>query len=381
MRTKNLLTVLALVTQIPGLLSQEIPKAKFERDAVTAGQTLKLKVTFPEALSYAAAVLVYFGFKSNNGAVPRDYPEEIPCNGIGQAGSKDMVLTCHIPIDQLGGTYQVLQFRLGPPPGGSHWRLLQVPIPDFEVLPVEDKNVYPTTAAVSISLDQKQALQNGAIKIDALLDRLNARVEGNAAETKDLKEYLSTTASTAQGELEHIRVQYRKTLPSGKSEPIFFEDFDRQLTAFIVGVSAPKTVDFGEQKSQAVHFMPVQLSSRETVTVHPTPLDGSLGPFASVLVHLLVNLRDAFNTVAQRGTDEFTISLRSVPPGAVVSYKRLGEKYQDYSSPTNVDQATFPYAMWTFRFTINHCDVFKKPNPYVEQSPNLTVLMRDCVKR
>ena len=381
MRTKYLLTVLALVTQIPVLLSQEIPKATLDRDTVTAGQTLTLKVTFPEAPSYAAAVVVYFDFKRINGAIPQDIPEEIGCRGTGQAGSKDMVISCPIPIDQGGGIYQIGQFRLGPPPGGSHWRFLKVPVPDFEVVPVEDKNVYPTTAAVSISLDQKQALQNGAIKIDALLDQLNARVEGNAAETTDLKTYLSNTAATAKGELEHIRAQYRQTLPSGKKEPIFFEDFDRQLTAFIAGVGAPKTVSLQQHNPQTAHFMLVQLSSSETVTVHPTPLDGSLGPFVSNLVQLLVNLRDALNTISQRGTDEFTISLRSTPPGAAISYKRIGEDYQDYSSPTNVDQATFPYAMWTFRFTINHCDVIKKPNPYIEQSPNLTVSMLDCVKR
>lgn len=373
--------MLALASYVSVARAQESPKVTLNRAKITAGQTLKLSVMFPEAPSYAATIQMNFGCRRNVGAVPQDTPSEISCIGTGKAGSRNVNISCQIPFDQGGGVYQLEQFRLGPPPGGSRWRILKSSVPDFEVIPAEDKNVYPTSATASISLDQKQVLQNGAMKVDALLDQLNARVEGNSAETKDLKAYLSNMAGTAKGELEHIRAQYRQTLPSGKKEPIFFEDFDRQLTAFIAGVGAPKTVNLQQHNPQTAHFMLVQLSSSKTVIVHPMPLDGSLGPFASNLVQLLVNLRDAFNMIAGTGSDTFTISLRSTPPGASISYKRIGEDYQDYSSPTDVDQATFPYAMWTFRFTIDHCDVIKKPNPYIERSPNLTVSMLDCVKR
>ncbi len=381
MRAKYLLAILFLVGQIPALLSQGIPTATLDRDRVTAGDTLELKVTFSEAPSYAATVQVYFDYKRTNGTNQQDTPAEIYCGGTGKAGSKQMEVSCRIPFDQGGGIYHLTVFRLLPPPGGSHVRDLNVAIPDFEVVPLEDKNVYPKTAVASISLDQKQVLQNGAIKIDTLLDQLNTRVEGNSAETADLKAYLYNVASTGKAELEHTRAQYRQTLPSGKAEPIFFEDFDRQFTSFIEGVGAPKTASLQEQNPQSAHFMLAQLSSTETIIVHPTPLDGSLGPFVSNLAQLLANLRDAYHMIIRTGSDTFTISLRSTPPGAAISYRRIGEAYQDYSSPTDVDQATFPYAMWTFRFTINHCDVIKRPNPYIEQSPNLTVSMLDCVKR
>jgi hypothetical protein len=251
-------------------------------------------------------------------------------------------------------------------------------LPDFEVIAVEDKNVYPKEAIASISLDQKQILQSGASKIGVLLDRLNTKVEGHAAETNDLKTYLGDMATTAKAELEKSRVQYRQTLPNGKAEPIFFEDFNRQFAAFIIDVRSPRSSNLREQRA---HLQFVQLSSSETVTVFPTPLDGSLGPYVSTLAHLLINLKDGFNMIAETGSETFTISLRSTPPGAAIAYKRIGEGYQDYSSPTDVDQATFPYAMWTFKFTLNHCDVVKHPNPYIEKSPNLTVSMQECQKR
>lgn len=381
MGTKYLLAILALVSHVSVIRAQEIPTVTLDRAKITAGQTLKLTVTFPEAPSYAAPVLIYFSCRRINGAVPQDTPNEINCSGTGQAGSRNVNVSCQIPFDQGGGVYQLEQFRLGPPPGGSHWRFLKISVPDFEVIPAEDKNVYPTTATASISLDQKQVLQNGAMKVDTLLEQLDTKVEGNAAETKNLKTYLSRMATTAKGELEDVRGQYRQTLPTGKAEPIFFEDFDRQFTAFIVDVRAPKSANLQEQNLNSAHLLHIQLSSNQTVIVHPTPLDGSLGPYVSNLAQLLVNLRDAFNMIAGTGSDTFTISLRSTPPGAAISYRRIGEDYQDYSSPTDVDQATFPYAMWTFRFSMNHCEVIKKPNPYIERSPNLTVSMLGCEKR
>jgi hypothetical protein len=89
----------------------------------------------------------------------------------------------------------------------------------------------------------------------------------------------------------------------------------------------------------------------------------------------------SFNKVASTGSDTFTISLKSSPAGATITYSRVGEKPLEYSSPTDVEQATFPYAMWTFNFTMGLCSVAKKPNPYIEKSPNLNVQMTNCSKK
>jgi hypothetical protein len=56
----------------------------------------------------------------------------------------------------------------------------------------------------------------------------------------------------------------------------------------------------------------------------------------------------AFLRIAESGSTNFYLSLKSTPPGTAVSYMRIGEAYQDYSSPTDVDQANFPHALWTF---------------------------------
>jgi len=233
----------------------------------------------------------------------------------------------------------------------------------------------------SISLDQKQILQNGAAKVDLILDQLAARVDERAAETRALRDYLATVATTARGALEQTRTQYRASLPVGKDEPIFFEDFDRQFRVFIIEANAPTTASDDRVNHGSVGLLNVQLSNSESITVRPSPLDGSVGPFVSTLVTLLTNLRDAYHKIADTGSDTFTMSLKSSPPGAAISYRRVGEKYQDYSKPTDVEQATFPYAMWTFRFVLGKCEVVKYPNPYIETSPNLSVEMQNCSRK
>ena len=185
---------------------------------------------------------------------------------------------------------------------------------------------------------------------------------------------------TGREDLGRVRAKYQESVSKGKTEPIFFEDFDRQFQAFIIEARAP--TDAGDEVSRlsAAHFERIQFSNNETVTVRPTPLGGSLGPYLSTLVELLTNLRDAYRMIADTGSDTFSISMKSTPQGATISYKRVGEEYQEYSSTTDVGQATFPYALWTFRFTIGHCEIVKHPNPYIEKSPNLNVQMRNCRK-
>ena len=129
------------------------------------------------------------------------------------------------------------------------------------------------------------------------------------------------------------------------------------------------------------HLQLVQLSKNETVTVSPNNLGSSLGPFVSKLAKLMGDHVAAFLLIGQSGAATFTISLRSTPSGASISYKRIGEDYQDYSKTTDIDQATFPYALWTFRFTLGKCVVVKAPDPYIEKSPNLNASMLNCIKK
>jgi hypothetical protein len=380
MRAKYLLVAVTLMACRTRVSSQETLRGTLDYDRITAGEHFPLHISFPEAPTYAGNLQVYFRFKATNTVTPQNRPNDIVCTGKTGAGLKEEDLDCSIPIDQAGGTYEYVEFDLGPPPNGSQWRHLKLSVPDIEVIPIEDKNVYPTSAVATISLPQRQLLTSGASKFGTLLDQLNTRVEDHSAETAELKAYLLGVATTGKSELGKIREQYRRLLSKDTKEPIFFEDFDRQFDDYIAGLRAPKSASVKDQSGESAHLQFVQLAKQETVIVHPSSTDDSLGPFVGNLTALLANVRDGLKQIADSQSDTFTISLKSTPPGATISYKRLCEPYQDYSSPTDVEKATFPYAMWTFRFTVKDCCIIKKPNPYIEKSPNLDPPMNECLK-
>ena len=377
-----IVAVLLLASRLSVIQAQEIGVGSLDHDRITAGQTFQLTVTFPTAPTYQGYAVVLFDYKPVNGIVPPQSPIEFGCRGDTRLASREVVLSCSVPIDTDGGTYEVRNpLQLGPPPGATRIKYVKVKVPDIDVMPVQDTNVYPTTAAGTISLDQQQILQSGAAKIEVLLDQLNTRVDHSAAETSDLKVYLSKLAKTSQGELEKSRSAFRATLPKDAPEPIFFEDFDRQYAALIVEINAPQNTGIEMHPTGVPRLQMIQLSTNQTVTVRPPQFGGSLGPLVSKLAELMGDHVAAFLRVADSKSTSFTISLRSTPPGASISYKRIGESYQDYSTPTDVDQATFPYALWTFRFTMGHCEVVKHPNPYIEKSPNLNAVMQNCPKK
>ncbi|MGA7342928.1 MAG: hypothetical protein WBX18_20160, partial [Terracidiphilus sp.] len=286
---------------------------------------------------------------------------------------------CSVPNDEDSGVFATARVRVGPPPGGERMREIPLRVNDVEIVSVPDTSVYPSSGVATISLSQKQILLNASAKVTLILDQLSTRADQHAAETKDFRLYLVSVANTARGQLSKTRIQYRESLPKGKKEPIFFEDFDRRLQAFTMATTP--TASYLQRDSRRPHLVLAQASRGESVIVRPSPVDGSLGPYLSNLVSILTDLRDAYNVMADSRSDTFTISLKSSPPGATISYMRIGEPYQEYTKLTNVDQASFEYSMWSFKFTLGNCVVVKHPNPYVEKSPNLNVDMTNCVRK
>lgn len=379
---QSIAVILVMFCQLTTAFSQDAVSGTLERDKITAGQKLHLKVHFNEAPSFSTWIQQYFSYKVVAGITSPSNPVQVFCSGQTQAGKSDVDLVCDVPDDADGGIYSASQPAvLGPRPGGSRDTLIKVAVPDFEVLPVQDTNVYPKTAVASISLDQKQILENGAANIEVLLDQLNTTVDRNSAETPTLKAYLTKVAKEGQRQLEKSRTEYVQTLPAGSSEPIVFGDFANRYSAIIVEIRAPSDARAEVRLANRPHLVMVQLSTKETVTVRPTPLTGALGPLVSQLAELLGDHMAAFLQIGKSGSTTFTISLRSSPPGATISYKRIGEGYQDYSALTDVPQATFPYALWTFRFRLGNCEVVKTPNPFIEKSPNLNAQMQNCQKK
>lgn len=354
--------------------------ARLSREKITAGQPFAVKVHFATPLSYAAQLNLVFDFQSQPNSIDSGRSALI-CGGSARIHETDAELECPVPFDAPGGVYKPRPLSLGPPPGFSRWRDLRTELPNIEVIAVQDTTVYPTQLSATVSLSQKQILQSGAAKVGVLLDELNTKVDDRSAETAALKSYLAALTQQAMHQLEQSRTQYMETVKSGAKEPIFFEDLRRHYAALLVDIKAPKEASERNSVGPQLRILRVQVSTKQEVTVTPTPLSGSLGPLVSQLASLLGSHMSGFLKIAETGSDHFSLSLRSTPPGASVSYKRIGELYTDYSSPTDIGQAEFPYAIWTFRFKLGTCEVVRTPNPYIEKSPNLSVAMSNCQQR
>jgi hypothetical protein len=258
MTQRSIFLIPLLTCSLAIAVAQETSSGTLDRDKVTAGQAFHLKVTLAEAPTYATSAEQLFDYKGVQGVPVPQNTALIVCSGQTSVGGKEVELECKVPIDADGGIYRPRpQFLLLAPPGHSKQRSLNIKVPDIEIVPVPDTNVYPSSAVATISLDQKQVLTNGAEKIDYLLDKVNTAVEGHAAETRDLRTYLANQAVTAQGELQKVRDQYRQALPNGKAGPIFFQDFERQLDAFITDARSP-VGNRGVAMSKTAHIIAVQ---------------------------------------------------------------------------------------------------------------------------
>jgi hypothetical protein len=381
-RISSITSSLFILCQLSTAFSQTAAVGTLDRDKVTAGEKFHLKVRLAEAPSFATYLNVFFDYKPVTGITPPTSPLVIVCQGQVAAGNTEVASECSVPIDADGGIYTARPTsHLGPRPGATRESYPKITAPDFEVLAVPDTTIYPKSAVASILLNQKQILVSGAAKIEALLDQMNTKVDNNSAEIPPVRTYLRTVAREGQAQLEKSRSEYRETLQNGSAEPIVFEDFWRRYVAMIVEIRAPQDAHLDKGYMNSPRLETVQLSTKDTVTVHPTPLDGNIGPLVSKLATLLGDHMSAFLKVAESGSTTFTISLKSSPPGATVSYKRLGEQYQDLSPLTDLPPTPFPYALWTFRFKMGNCEVVKTPNPYIEKSPNLNPSMQNCEKK
>lgn len=80
----------------------------------------------------------------------------------------------------------------------------------------------------------------------------------------------------------------------------------------------------------------------------------------------------AYLTVKDTGRATFNARISSYPSGARIYYKQaINDQYLDYSSPTNVANATFDLAHWDFKFTKEGCtdEQLRHIDPYQENDP------------
>ena len=293
-----------------------------------------------------------------------------------EKGQTSALMSCSLPHDLEGGLYTSPNKWSYTRYGYSQRVEIQTEAFDVTVIPEEPVSLVPESAELKLQLTDQQLLRTKAQGLQKVLDTLTTDSNDKSANTNQLRMRLITTVQQA----DQILLDTRKNISSGgpnkrKTAEIMFEDFDRYYKASLTELRAPALSASGEKIGYTTVSLQERPHTADSVTIngHETKASHSFGLMATAIVDLLSENIAAFRKFATSGDDSFHFGLVSEPPGASVSYVRIGEDEQNYSRLTNVEDATLPFAKWTFLFRKEGCDVLVvKPNLYYEDHAIVT---------
>lgn len=374
-QAKSLAIVALLMISISSaraqVINQTVPtpssaEATLSAPSVRAGETVSLTITLDAA--FPTAVILDGNFQANG-----DY---FQVNVGFAAGAVASTVAVVVPSNADGGDYVLsgLIYR-------GDKRPMNIPISPIPVhvqpLPKAVK-LLPSKATGELDLDQKQYIRMQASQLITLRDSFVAEANHDAASTPALRTKVISMLSQADDLLPLTRDKYISLYKQQPIlSPVMFEDFHRSYQAALIELRAAGLLS---QSIPRAHFLDVQLSQRAPALQESKrdwenhTLKGTYPLYAMAALNLLEENIEAYLLIGETGVDTFSIRLASIPSGATISYKRIGEDYQILSKPTDVPSTTFPYAMWTFKFEKVGCRTTERtPNPYIELHPDLTV--------
>jgi hypothetical protein len=341
--------------------------ASLSRQSVNAGEKVTVTLTLDAPPPRPLTVQAVFSSNSDAVFVQMTFP----------AGVATATAEMSIPKDADGADYTMSRLQIVSERKGG---FLPVPPQTLHVVPTPKAvEVLPSKAVVTLEFDHKQFIRMQAEPLVTLRDDLIGRLNKDAASTPLLTTDLIAALKQADSLLPAVKAKYvslYKTKPVTVLEPVFFEDFHRNYQAAIIELSVLTATS--EPIDGRPHVTTVQqVKRRPTVpgdNWNNHTLAGTYPLAAMAVIELISKNIAAYLLIAESGLDTFSIRLASIPSGASISYKRIGEAYTPLTKSTDVPSATFPYAMWTFKFEKDGCKMVERtPNPYIEERPDLTV--------
>jgi hypothetical protein len=234
------------------------------------------------------------------------------------------------------------------------------------------------SATVKLKLTDQQLLRTNAQSLQGILDTLTTGSNDKTANTQQLRLNLTNALEQA----DQLLLDTRRNIEMGTNKPkagsIMFEDFDRYYKAALTEIKTPGSLASERRSGYTIVSFQRRPHTTENVTVNdkPTKAAHSFGLTATAVVDLIAENIAAFKKYANTGDDSFHFGLVSEPVGASVSYVRIGEEEQTFTQPTNVENATLPFAKWTFLFKKEGCETIAvKPNLYYEDHASVTAHM------
>ena len=142
-----------------------------------------------------------------------------------------------------------------------------------------------------------------------------------------------------------------------KSEPTFFVDLHRRYADAITELEVRASALPDRTQLTPVTFYQERPHTESSVTVTGMRgnMRGSLPLRAEGLLDILVDNLEIYRRVAESGSVIFFIDISTVPSGATVMYSRIGEAPIPYERTTNIVDAPFQLAKWSFSLVKAGC--------------------------
>ena len=230
----------------------------------------------------------------------------------------------------------------------------------FRVIP-NTGLVLPTSAEITVNLNQIQLLRSEATHLQERIQQLKSavseyvRADHEGAVPSLLRQNLSESVNA----LTNTQAEFSKLTTNGAegaNAKIFFDDLRKSYENAISHLARATAVLKGEG-----HLVRVSGDKKATAE-----------PFLSLALRPMEQNELAYKVVADQGSLTFDLEVDSTPEGAAVTYNRKGDPPRGNPDPTRSTIPSLAYAIWIVHFEKpgykteeREHDPFREPNHIV----------------
>jgi hypothetical protein len=297
---------------------------------IKAGEVFKFTVTLDKAPNFAEGGVGFVAVGPGGASVGRGCDED-------RLAPPRKVYRCFLGLPQTapGGIWSIQ--RLYFQEGTTSVDLKFEPI-RFRVIP-NNGLVFPTSAEVTVNLDQKQLLRREAGHLQARIQQLKSTVSEYASANQHgaVTPLLLKNLSDAATALKQTEAEFsRLTTDNGQrtNEGIFFDDLRRGYEGVISHLDRSKaTLGHGGALVRIAETEKPSVESLLALALRPMEQNEL-----------------AYKVVADEGSLTFDLEVDSTPEGASVSYFRKGDPPRPSPDQTRATIPKLPFAIWIVRF-------------------------------
>lgn len=390
---RNTLVTISTLLYVLMASAQDKPSVPVKEVTLHAGDSFS--IDFPIKAKFNTsyplrANLAYSlgGIKRSTGLEGFSCAGSIPPNG----GGTSLQLICSLdrtttpgdygpigPVHVMSQTGFPLVSGSSLPPPSDRDYLLRAPvvhlIPPLP-LPPAPPRTFPDLGDGQLTLTANQALAEGALQADFILQDLNRALAANFKSTRKNREYLLYQTRAARTVLQIAEDRFAKTPVKGSlpADPLFFKDFELRLAAVAKMLGATLATTYGRKNP---HLVLVQLPSA-TDSIEAKASVANLDPSAQALAVVVTDMAYGFRQIAETNSESFYWSLITIPSGAEIYYSSLSHAETKWAGRSDQKHQQLPYARWTFRVSWNGCSKTETPDPFVQSAIEMTLTREGC---